>query len=446
MRVRHLPARLGERCLAFALLTTLGLTAVEASAQEEPRPSPTSQVESTPPADSTSAPEPTSPEGSACPDGDPVPVPAGPSDVARAAALSASLHAAHRFATGAGVTVAVIDTGITPHPLLPELVDAGTFLDPPFSPTGALTDCEGHGTAVASIIGLRTPASASSGRGGGSGEGRGEGGGERAGGGKSSGGDDVKKPVGVAPDVRLIAIKQSATKTGGTLDSLGHAINRALDEHADVINLSVSSCLSRTTTLAPGVLQEAIDRAEREGAVIVAAAGNIAGDCPADSISYPAYFPTVIAVSALNTPSVIAEYSLDLGGKRPVGAPGTASIAASTSGHGYATATDKTEFQGTSFAAPVITGFVALLKERYPHATPEELRALVYSAAHPVTGALDVQESVDKLEEEKQTARQPEPISATTTEEAGTWWPLAVLIGFALGGLIIAAARKPPQR
>lgn len=391
-----------RRLAALTITTAFVLGAAPATAQDTTEP-PAEPTASTP----------------VCPGGDPLPVPAGPADVARASALSASLHEAHRFATGAGVTVAVIDTGVTPHPLLPELVDAGSFLEPPYSSSGALTDCEGHGTAVASIIGLRTPTDT---------------------------GSDRERPVGVAPGVRIIAIKQSETKNGGTLDSLGHAIDRALDEHADVINLSVSSCLPNSATLAPGVLQEAVERAEREGTVIVAAAGNITADCPADSVSYPAHFPTVIAVSALNTPATVAEYSLGLSGKHPVGAPGSITVSASTGGQGYATATDKTEFRGTSFAAPVVTGFVALLKERHPRATPTELRAMVYSSAHPVTGALDVEGSVDKLQGAEPRARRADTVSPETPGKTAGWEPLTVLVAVAVAGLMGAATRRPARR
>ncbi len=358
------------------------------------------------------------PETPESPDGLPVPAPAGPADLARARERTASLHEVHRFATGAGVTIAIIDTGITPHPLLPPLTDAGTYLEEPYSATGALVDCEGHGTAVASVIGLR-PAPGASPR---------------------------RSPVGVAPDAHIIAIKQSHTSQGGTLDSLGDAINHALDLGADVINLSVSSCLPATTTLAPGVLQEAVTRAEREGTVIVAAAGNISTNCPAESVSYPAHLPTVIAVSALDDAHHIAPYSLPLAGKRALGAPGDAPISASVSGAGYSTSTNITEFRGTSFAAPVITGFVALLKQRHPEASPQELREMVYTAAQPVTGTLDVRAGIDMLRPTPLPGREAPHVSPAHTETGDrSWWPLSGLVISTLLGIIVRAGSHRPR-
>src|SRR5947209_3422402 len=58
---------------------------------------------------------------------------------------------AWQYSTGAGVTVGVIDTGVTPNPRLPALFPGGDYVMG--LPGGGLTDCESHGTVVASIIG-----------------------------------------------------------------------------------------------------------------------------------------------------------------------------------------------------------------------------------------------------------------------------------------------------
>jgi membrane-anchored mycosin MYCP len=58
---------------------------------------------------------------------------------------------AWQYSTGAGVTVAIIDTGVTPNPRFPRLFPGGDFVQG--LPDGGLTDCESHGTIVASIIG-----------------------------------------------------------------------------------------------------------------------------------------------------------------------------------------------------------------------------------------------------------------------------------------------------
>ncbi|MBV9720660.1 MAG: type VII secretion-associated serine protease mycosin, partial [Mycobacterium sp.] len=58
---------------------------------------------------------------------------------------------AWQYSTGAGVTVGIIDTGVTPNPRLPALFPGGDYVMG--LPGGGLTDCESHGTVVASIIG-----------------------------------------------------------------------------------------------------------------------------------------------------------------------------------------------------------------------------------------------------------------------------------------------------
>ena len=58
---------------------------------------------------------------------------------------------AWQYSTGAGVTVAIIDTGVTPNPRFPALFAGGDYVQG--LPNGGLTDCDNHGTVVASIIG-----------------------------------------------------------------------------------------------------------------------------------------------------------------------------------------------------------------------------------------------------------------------------------------------------
>src|SRR6201997_4727920 len=61
-----------------------------------------------------------------------------------------NLSEAWRFGRGAGVKVAVIDTGVTPHPRLPHLVPGGDYV---MGGGDGLSDCDAHGTLVASMIG-----------------------------------------------------------------------------------------------------------------------------------------------------------------------------------------------------------------------------------------------------------------------------------------------------
>ena len=58
---------------------------------------------------------------------------------------------AWQYSTGAGVTVAIVDSGVTPNPRFPALFAGGDYVQG--LPNGGLTDCDNHGTVVASIIG-----------------------------------------------------------------------------------------------------------------------------------------------------------------------------------------------------------------------------------------------------------------------------------------------------
>lgn len=291
-------------------------------------------------------------------------------DTARAASKSA-LKPAHAIATGRNVKVAVIDTGVAPHPRLLPRLDAGADLLGEHNP---LYDCDGHGTIVAGLI---------------------------AG---AAGPDDY---VGIAPDSTIISIRQTSAHTrdddhGGTLESLTTAIHRALDLGAQVINISVVSCVTGALRTHPDGaklrqgLDAALRRAEEQRTVVVAATGNIGTNCEPDSIVYPAHSSTVLAVSAQDEPHTIAAYSippsgvlLSAPGTTPVGlSPDVGEPPASVFAAGMVTEQGPSSFTGTSFAAPIVSGTAALLKERYPDDTALQIRARIIESADPGTGAV----------------------------------------------------------
>ncbi|MEJ5997560.1 type VII secretion-associated serine protease mycosin [Corynebacterium sp. H130] len=291
-----------------------------------------------------------------------------------------SLVMSHRFATGAGIKVAVIDTGVAPHPRLGTVHPGADFI----MGQGAdksLQDCDGHGTIVAGIIAAR-PA------------------------------PDYRDPfIGVAPDAEIIAIRQTSSvlrsphrpdETAGTMATLADAIHRAIDLGAHVINVSLASCVPRDVaeSLDTAVLDEALIRAEGQGIVVVAAAGNIGSSCDAHSVSYPAASPTVLAVSASENSHELASYSLAVD-KPMLSAPGTVPVALSPSGEGFASAMSTPQgtrpFTGTSFAAPVVSGIAALVKQRYPNDSAASLRTRITAAASPGTGHINPEEALAQL-------------------------------------------------
>ncbi|STC69665.1 S8 family serine peptidase [Corynebacterium pilosum] len=298
----------------------------------------------------------------------------------------------HDLATGAGTTVAVIDTGVTPHPQLSQLVPGADFVTP--AAPHPLHDCDGHGTVVAGIIG----------------------------------GADY----GVAPDARIVAIRQTSghfridpddSGSAGSLASLADAIHDALNHQADVINISVVSCVSPSTRVDDAILRDALARAEDAGAVVVAAAGNITDDCPDGSFVYPAHLPTVVAVAARDGDYTLANYSVTTPEDQPaVSAIGMPEAALSPTGEGFAAGiypraqAGLEVFAGTSFAAPVISGTAALLQERFPEESPAQLRQRLIRAAEPADGFIDPYQAISSAGPAKVTAPSEHPVQVQHTE------------------------------
>ncbi|MCS4491400.1 S8 family serine peptidase [Corynebacterium sp. ES2715-CONJ3] len=295
-------------------------------------------------------------------------VPANSAALEQQAALADQYRRAHLFATGFGTRVAVIDTGVSTHPRLPNLASGGSVIADPES-GDALEDCDAHGTAVAGIIAARW---------------------------------DQDEIVGVAPDAGIVSIKQMSDHrdAGGTLATLSQAIDVAVDQGVDVINISVVSCIPQGPfSVDLSGLEAALNRAEEANIVVVSAAGNQDAQCTPDSLIVPAAMPTVVSVAALSDPYHHAAYSLD-SSQPQVAAPGKVFAALSNSGGFLASGIEQSassvqSFEGTSFAAPLISGTFALLRQKYPTATARELRELVISSVDPTSGAIDIPRVLD---------------------------------------------------
>ena len=299
----------------------------------------------------------------------PVPAAAQAPDVACARPVEAPGPAdapatMHRIARGEGVRVAVIDTGVADHPLL--RVEPVADLVSPATPDPHL-DCDGHGTVVAGVI------------------------------------------AAVAPGVVILSVRQSSAHhrqvggdPAGTLGSLADAIHRALDAGAQVINASVVSCLDPAVPFDARPLHDALRRAEEEGAVVVAAAGNVGASCLPGMSVYPAHEDTVIPVAAVHPgdPHSVADYVMPGAGQ--VTAPGLIPAGLSPSGGGWASGMTganggETGFEGTSFAAPVVSGVAALLRERHPQDSAADIRGRIRQAAEPGHGMVDPRATLTHL-------------------------------------------------
>jgi type VII secretion-associated serine protease mycosin len=246
--------------------------------------------------------------------------------------------AAWETSTGAGVVVAVIDTGVEGnHPDLDgQVLEGYNAIE---DGGGGDFDDNGHGTHVAGTVAALT--------------GNGEG------------------VAGFAPDAKVLPIKVLDADGGGYVSDTAEGIVWATDNGAHIINMSLGS---DTPTQAE---KAAVAYALENGVTVVAAAGNERED--GSPTSYPAAYEGVIAVAATNDQDEIAEYS-NRGDYVDVAAPGSGILSTyplelSEDGSGYA------ELYGTSMAAPHVAAVAALIKGAQPDITPDGIQDALESSA-----------------------------------------------------------------
>ncbi|MEZ5409016.1 MAG: S8 family serine peptidase [Acidimicrobiales bacterium] len=271
--------------------------------------------------------------------------------------------------TGRGIDVAVIDTGVAPVKYL-DSADA-VINGPDLSldrqlglPTAV--DAYGHGTHLAGII--------------------------------------AGRDAGVAPGSRIVNLKVGAADGAVDVSQVIAAIDWVVTHRADpgfnirVINLAYGT--DGTQSYLDSPLTHAVESAWRAGIVVVVAAGNSGG-----ALAMPATDPFVVTVGAadLNDPrqtadDVVAPYSAVGTTARGVDllAPGTSITSLRVPGGYVDTTYPESRFNfagttyakgsGTSQAAAVVSGAVALLLEAHPEMTPDQVKAMLKSTARPLAG------------------------------------------------------------
>ncbi len=280
--------------------------------------------------------------------------------------------------TGAGVTVALLDTGVAASPDF-----SGRLVQVTDSQTGKVSNCEnlsgqstctdqyGHGTFLAGLI---------------------------AGNGASSGG----RYVGVAPGAKILSIKvggpDGSADVSNVLAGIQWAVTFRSQYKIKVLNLSLGTDSTSPWTTDP--LNYAVERAWAAGITVVVSASNRGPT--AGTISKPADDPYVITVGAVDdlaTASRTDDMLPDFSGRGPtadglakpdVVAPGAHLVSLRAVGSTidvlFPTYVD-TEYRqgsGTSMSAAVVSGVVALMLAAKPTMVPDRVKYALMNTAHPV--------------------------------------------------------------
>ncbi|MDQ0308574.1 type VII secretion-associated serine protease mycosin [Kitasatospora herbaricolor] len=247
---------------------------------------------------------------------------------------------------GDGVTVAVIDTGVSAdHQDLTGQVVPG--VDYSSGQGDGRTDTEGHGTGLASLI-------------------AGHGHGDQAG------------VMGLAPKARILPVRIKLSGDGDFVPSEDHfaeALRYAVDHGANVVNMSFGGGV-RTNARA----REALSYALSKDVVLVASTGNLGNH--ATPVAYPAAFPGVIAVGAVDQNGQMWEKS-SYGPETTVVAPGVEIYSAdSKSTSAYRTA------NGTSDSTAYVSAIAALVRSKYPNLSAGQvINRIIKSAVAPPDGS-----------------------------------------------------------
>ncbi|WBP88645.1 type VII secretion-associated serine protease mycosin [Kitasatospora cathayae] len=247
---------------------------------------------------------------------------------------------------GDGVIVAVIDTGVNQdhQDLTGQVLPGADFSG---GTTDGRVDADGHGTAMASLI-------------------AGHGHGAKAG------------VAGLAPKAKILPVKVGTQGDDSTPQpaAFADAIRFAVDHGAKVVNISLGGKDFRFDSK----LRKAVNYAVSKDVVLVAAAGNTGANM---DVEYPAAFPGVVAVGAIDSKGAVWEKSTS-GPETTLVAPGVDIYHATAK-----TSTGYGEGDGTSEATAYVSATAALIRSKYPNLSAGQvINRMIKSATVPANGTV----------------------------------------------------------
>ena len=310
--------------------------------------------------------------------------------------------------TGAGVDVAVIDSGIAKVPGLDgsRVVEGPDLSFDSQFPEGEHNDGYGHGTHLAGIVA----------------------------------GNDGKGFKGVAPGARLVDVKvgsyDGAVDVSQVLAAIDWVVqNRNNGLNIKVINLSYGTDGTQDPRTDP--LTYAVEVAWRAGITVVVAGGN--DGITRNTLTDPAYDPYVIAVGAddlgltknlvdLPIDDAVAEFSSRSTGRSvDLIAPGVSIVSQRVPGswidQNYGSATYQTDYfrgSGTSQAAAVVSGSVALLLQKDPKLTPDQVKDLLVRSADGLLLTPTSAQGAGRIDVATAAALAPRAVTQTWPKATGT--------------------------
>ena len=275
--------------------------------------------------------------------------------------------------TGRGVTVAVLDSGVAADPDLVQPANR-ILASVNFADQRLVSDPGGHGTHLVGIV-------------------------------AGNGGRSDGQFVGVAPEANIVDVRVLSSTGSGRISSVVRGIEWVLAHQATynirVLNLSFGAPASTSYRTDP--MSAAVEIAWRRGLVVVVAAGN--GGPARGTVASPGIDPYAITVGATDDQGTISPRddtlapfsswgSADSNAKPDLVAPGRRIVSLRVPGSALdrlfadrvvtaSTGATYIRMSGTSMATPVVSGAVALLLQRRPSLTPDQVKAILVASTQP---------------------------------------------------------------